>query len=190
MVAAAPAAWFTEAEFFGSNDGTDRDRTDATYDEAVEYFSGGRKTWNPGSGKLDYIIWQDSIAALRRAFVFYSGGSTPYSALPSEILSYASPGSVSYDASDHRPVIADFDLPLVADGECNPCGGYVPGDANCDGNINSFDIDPFVTALADQDAWEGSYECDYFCVNDCNEDGSVNSFDIDPFVAILAGSGK
>lgn len=67
-----------------------------------------------------------------------------------------------------------------------------PGDANCDGEINFFDIDAFVAALNGQTAW-GSYlasagytpSCDYVSNNDCNADGEVNFFDIDAFVVQL-----
>ena len=53
---------------------TDRDRSDSTYDEAVHVFSGSRVTFGSGS-KLDYIAWQDSIATVRRAFVFNTFGT-------------------------------------------------------------------------------------------------------------------
>jgi hypothetical protein len=73
--------------------------------------------------------------------------------------------------------------------ECQvACHGQLRGDANCDGAVNSFDIDPFVLALTDPDAWVALYpNCDLLCVCDANEDGAVNSFDIDPFVALLTG---
>ena len=67
--------------------------------------------------------------------------------------------------------------------------GQLVGDANCDGVVNSFDIDPFVLALTDPAAWEGTYggACTALCVGDCNGDGAVNSFDIDPFVELMVG---
>ena len=61
------------------------------------------------------------------------------------------------------------------------------GDLNCDGSLNSLDIDPFVLALTDSDEYGVQHpDCD---VNnaDCNEDGSINSLDIDPFVDLLTG---
>lgn len=71
-----------------------------------------------------------------------------------------------------------------------PC----PGDANCDGEIDFFDIDPFVTALTGESNWQtyltnsgSGTTCDYLGNNDCNGDSEVNFFDIDPFVALLAG---
>jgi hypothetical protein len=63
----------------------------------------------------------------------------------------------------------------------------VPGDLNCDGSINAFDIDPFVLALTDPDGYELAYpDCNRMNA-DCNGDGEVNAFDIDPFVLILTG---
>ena len=67
--------------------------------------------------------------------------------------------------------------------------GAQPGDVNCDGLINSFDIDPFVLALSDPVAYAEAYpDCDILSA-DVNGDGSVNSFDIDPFVDLLVGGG-
>ena len=61
------------------------------------------------------------------------------------------------------------------------------GDLNCDGVLDAFDIDPFVLALADPDAYAAAYpDCDRMLA-DCNGDGVVNAFDIDPFVELLAG---
>ncbi len=93
--------------------------------------------------------------------------------------------------------------PYVAELTCAPfddpyCGYQRRGDANCDGAVNGFDIDPFVVALArGRAAWEAEYSidlpfpavgaCGYLCVNDCNADGAVNAFDIDPFVELLVG---
>ena len=63
------------------------------------------------------------------------------------------------------------------------------GDMNCDGSLNSLDIDPFVLALTDP----GNYVVQHpACVAnnaDCNCDGSLNSLDIDPLVAMLTGQG-
>lgn len=61
----------------------------------------------------------------------------------------------------------------------------LPGDANCDGLTNLFDIDPFVLALTNP----GQYEIDFpNCTGaDADGDGAINNFDIDAFVAILLG---
>jgi hypothetical protein len=77
---------------------------------------------------------------------------------------------------------------LDADGdgipdECEPR----LGDLNCDGQTNTFDIDPFVLALVAPDQYAAAFPaCDRGNA-DCNEDGAVNAFDIDPFVRLLTG---
>ena len=63
-----------------------------------------------------------------------------------------------------------------------------PGDLNCDGLINAFDIDPFVLALTDPAGYDAAYPGCNRMNADINDDGLVNSFDIDPFVLLLTGS--
>ena len=63
------------------------------------------------------------------------------------------------------------------------------GDMNCDGDVNNFDIDPFVLALNSADSGFGAYyavypDCDGERA-DCNGDGDVNNFDIDAFIALI-----
>ena len=66
-------------------------------------------------------------------------------------------------------------------------GGYALGDLNCDGLINTFDIDPFVLALTDPAGYAAAYpNCDLMLA-DIDENGAVNTFDIDPFVQLLTG---
>jgi hypothetical protein len=66
-------------------------------------------------------------------------------------------------------------------------GAGLPGDLNCDGGIDAFDIDPFVLALTDPAAYALAFpDCDV-ALADCNGDGTVDAFDIDPFVKLLAG---
>ncbi len=61
----------------------------------------------------------------------------------------------------------------------------MPGDVNCDGLINFFDIDPFVLALFDPAAYAAQYPSCNISYADVSGDGLVNFFDIDPFVAVL-----
>ncbi|MCG3127776.1 MAG: hypothetical protein CHACPFDD_02648 [Phycisphaerae bacterium] len=61
----------------------------------------------------------------------------------------------------------------------------IPGDANCDGSVNGFDVENFVRALSTpvqyqlDVAWCTQVTCDV------NADGSVNGLDIDGFVELL-----
>ncbi len=106
-----PADWLTKAQDTPGSDGPDRDRTDALFDDAREFFTNSSGT--RGSSKLDYISWSNSIATLRRAFIFDSG-ATPSASMPPEVASYPfSGGLASGSASDHEPVIADFILPAA-----------------------------------------------------------------------------
>jgi len=62
-----------------------------------------------------------------------------------------------------------------------------PGDLNCDGVVNNFDIDPFVLALTDPAGYAQKFpNCDRMLA-DINGDGKVDNFDIDPFVKLLGG---
>lgn len=59
------------------------------------------------------------------------------------------------------------------------------GDMNCDCRVNFFDIDLFVLALFDPDAFASQADGCPISNADINGDGRVNFFDIDPFVAVL-----
>jgi hypothetical protein len=61
------------------------------------------------------------------------------------------------------------------------------GDLNCDGLINVFDIDPFVLALTNPEAYAAEHPYCNYLLGDINGDGLVNAFDIDPFVQLLTG---
>lgn len=108
-----PALWMTRAAAVspGATDGTDRDRTDSSYDDSRDPFTNNRNTQGSGANnKLDYICWQDSIATLRRSFVFRAS-TMPAGTTPPEFDSF--PG-LYFNISaftDHRAVVADFILP-------------------------------------------------------------------------------
>ncbi len=56
---------------------------------------------------------------------------------------------------------------------CDPC------DANCDGVIDAFDIEPFIATLG------GAPGCSP-CAGDANGDGTIDAFDVEPFINCLA----
>lgn len=63
---------------------------------------------------------------------------------------------------------------------------YVLGDMNVDGQVDFFDIEPFVLALSDPAAYATKYPTsDRECVGDINSDGTTNMHDIQPFVELL-----
>ncbi len=64
----------------------------------------------------------------------------------------------------------------------------VAGDMNCDGWVNSGDIDLFVMALLDPSAYELANPDCALELADCSRDGWVNNGDIDAFLVYLVGS--
>ena len=80
-----------------------------------------------------------------------------------------------------------FTVSLVSD----PCAGQLRADTNCDGAVDTADIDSFVLAIVGgQTAWEAlpsSGGCSFLCVADVNNDGAVDTADIDAFVAAVVG---
>ena len=61
------------------------------------------------------------------------------------------------------------------------------GDLNCDGSVDSYDIDGFVCALSLQCDYEGQYPDCIRMLADVNGDGEANAYDIDGFVALVGG---
>ena len=154
-----PAEWMTRAALTGGTDGTDRDRSDSTFDDARDVFTNSRTTI--GSSKLDYILWQDSIATEVRSFIFNSA-TIPTAAYPSSLAGYSGASSATSRASDHRPVIVDFALPLAPPG-CD-------ADFNTDGTVSIIDVIDFIMA------WNAGL--------DYNNDGAVNVFDVITFINV------
>jgi len=64
------------------------------------------------------------------------------------------------------------------------------GDMNQDGEVNNLDINPFVLALTDEQAFENQFGVDPVAVGDTNGDGQFNNLDINPFVKLLTSSGS
>ena len=111
-----PAEWIANAEFVDPfPDGPDRDRSDSTYDLAVNYCNPTDDATQGNNSTLDYIIWQDSIAISDLEFVFHAGwidiGCN--SGFPPELLNFPIPANASIRASDHRPVVVDLRLPTI-----------------------------------------------------------------------------
>ncbi|USN99391.1 MAG: hypothetical protein H6810_01560 [Phycisphaeraceae bacterium] len=134
-----PAEWMTRAALTGGTDGTDRNRSDSVYDSATDVFTGSRATH--GSSTLDYIAWQDSIVEnVVRQFVFESANVPSTSQLPEPVRTFPYPAPVvtSSFASDHRPVIVDFQLTLAQAGPCNDADLAEPYDVLDLADINAF----------------------------------------------------
>lgn len=104
-----PVLWISRAAST-SGDGTDRNRTDCLYEDSRDFFAPATRS-TQSSSKLDYLIWQDSITTMRRSFIFNTS-TVPIAKMPAEIIGLPVPATASTLASDHRPVIADFIMPL------------------------------------------------------------------------------
>lgn len=167
----SPNAITTRAATFGGTDGTDRDRSDAAFSTASHPVSGDTSTQG-GSSRLDYICWQDSIAQVRRQFIFRSSGSgMNTSRLPYPVNSFPNnPLSASSIASDHRPVVVDFILPAPA---ADPCPA--PPDFNDDDSLDFFDVSAFLGAYSSQDA-----------AADITGDGNFDFFDVSAFLSLYS----
>jgi YD repeat-containing protein len=73
------------------------------------------------------------------------------------------------------------------DADGNLIEAYVAADMNCDGQINTFDVDAFVLALTNPATYASTYPgCDPLN-GDINGDGLLDTLDIDLFTAYLTG---
>ncbi len=91
-----------------------------------------------------------------------------------------------YTANDGNPqsiVEAGLDAFRIAVLDCVP--PFKEGDLNCDGVVDAFDIEPFITALVDPNGYPGMYPGCNINLADINGDGSIDGFDIEPFIALL-----
>ncbi|GAB4386347.1 MAG: hypothetical protein Kow0022_15040 [Phycisphaerales bacterium] len=165
-----PAEWFARAETTGGSDGTDRDRSDSVWDAAQHPITGETGTFGSSTNKLDYLVYQDSVAPVRRQFIFRSSGTGMTTAkLPVPVRNFpVQPLSCSSLASDHRPVIIDFMLPLVPPNDCVP-------DWNNDGELNFFDVAAFLDDFSSQQP-----------AADLTGDGELNFFDVAEFLSLFS----
>ncbi len=61
----------------------------------------------------------------------------------------------------------------------------LPGDMNCDGEVNFRDINPFVLAITNAPLWQATYPDCNLMNGDINGDDEFNFRDINPFVELL-----
>ncbi|MGE0478931.1 MAG: hypothetical protein AB7Q17_00540 [Phycisphaerae bacterium] len=92
-------------------------------------------------------------------------------------------GGIVFGTSSRGEGNAGFlTLPHIVDA----CWDMMIGDANGDGALDNFDIDPFVEALVAPEVWQQQYpHLQMSCVADVNLDGAIDNFDIDAFVSLL-----
>lgn len=95
-------------------------------------------------------------------------------------------GDLHNEAAWSKRLPQAFDFLLPATEEPNTLRQVIfGGDLNCDGVVNTSDIDPFVTAILLASEYAAQFpDCDRMLA-DLNLDGDVNTSDIDPFVERL-----
>ncbi len=65
---------------------------------------------------------------------------------------------------------------------------FVVGDMNCDGAVDAFDIEGFVTGLVDPADYAARWpECFAESARDINQDGAFDAFDIEALIEVLSG---
>ena len=117
-------------------------------------------------GRLDFIFYTNSVMSTAKSFT-----------LQTEIMSderlenYGLLWDDTKEASDHFPVVADFDLSFNED--CNP-----DGDINNDGSVNIVDIVALVDNIINSTGIE--LEC-----ADINNDGDINVVDVVQLVDLI-----
>ncbi len=94
---------------------------------------------------------------------------------------FGSPHTVTIRAANAEGLDLETWLLTIDNG---PCPGQ-RGDANCDGSIDFFDIDPFLQALFDRPAYQMAFCNAGICGVDTNCDGNIDFFDIDPLIVCL-----
>ena len=64
---------------------------------------------------------------------------------------------------------------------------FILGDMNCDGTVNFADINPFVLAMTNPEAYRAQFHILPALHGDINQDGSFDFGDINPFTALISG---
>lgn len=151
-----PAEWLSESEFAGSTDGLDFDRTDSTYDSAVDALDGSDHSFSSGS-KIDYIAWQDSKATARHQFIFDSTALN-FASRPPEYTGIARYQDLVGNTSDHLPVLVDLILPLGP--ACTPCANVAAGGAPGDVDLTDLNVVLFNFGASVSPGTSGDTNCD------------------------------
>jgi hypothetical protein len=145
-----------------------------------------------GGAYVAYVGYPEIfVEAVKQVIVLPGAGQVTVEFAHPEEGGYEPVGVVSDALVEVGFILTAYDAVTVsAEMEIVPADAPTIGDLNCDGSIDVFDIDPFVLALTNPEAYAAAYpDCDHMLA-DINGDGAVNAFDIDPFVILLSGGGN
>ncbi len=114
----------------------------------------------------------------------FNGPSGPFAAPPGEANEHLFEMDTSTPGPREATLLIPSDDPeqplrqVRLIGEVVACDAC---DANCDGAVDAFDVEPFIALLLG-----GAQPCS-LCGGDINGDGAIDAFDIEPFVQCLTG---
>ncbi len=155
--------------FFITNDGGNSTTPEVVYVETADVFLVG---WNIGGIVSSQAVSSEG-ALVGDPLVVVKDGTA--SGTPSMAYN-TTDGEVLVAWSDNRaPGAPDIFVQRVEFACCQPC------DANCDGVVDAFDIEPFIGIFGSPIP-----PCSP-CAGDTNGDGVVDAFDIEPFINCLVG---
>ena len=90
------------------------------------------------------------------------------------------------DAGDYDCVVTNSGGSVISNPATLTVYSCGSGDMNCDGITDLFDINPFVLAATNPNAWQQQYPGCNILNGDCNKDTVFDLFDINAFVDLLA----
>jgi probable HAF family extracellular repeat protein len=159
-------------------------------------FPGPQPAWTEAYGVNDHmqavgLAWNGYFPdpEIRRAFIWDPvNGLRELNAL---LEARTPPGydyvANAYDINNAGQIVGLAPGPLL-NGQGVLLTPFVVGDMNCDGVVDAFDIEPFVTGLIDPSAYAARWpDCFADSAGDINQDGQFDAFDIEPFVQMLSG---
>ncbi len=191
------ALWYTNN--FGSNPNNDYFRTylssnnGATWVTAEVIGPASLTGWNLRTLSVGQFITPTSTVRIRfeASDPAAGGGSVVEAAVDAVRITRTGCTAVLPDCNgngivDGDDIAAGRSPDVNSNGTPDECETvFVVGDANCDGVVDFDDIDPFVTALGGQAAYQIAFPACRWLNADCNLDGTVNFDDIDAFVALI-----
>ncbi len=153
---------------FGSDSSPDWDGSNLAEPVPAHNAAPAAYTWRSETGwyapgRLDYVVYTDSVLSVAKSFVLNTEEMSAADLAANGLL-----GQDSADASDHFPIIVDFNL-----GAPEPA----PGDIDADGDVDSDDLDLFVGVLVGL-----NQDPQHIGRSDLSLDGVANGIDVGLFV--------